>query len=159
MVRPQISITNRDDKVKTMSDVSHTAILKPGLSVASVVSTQMAIGLIRFYQRWISPIKGFRCAHRALHGGDSCSEAILKLVQARGVWSCLPDVRHRFRECALAARVYRLKLAMATVDESPAGGDPPTDRNEVPTAVHLACGSGMECCGIVGLEGCCSLLT
>lgn len=142
-----------------MSNVHRTAILNPCLSLAPDLSSRLATGLIRFYQRRISPIKGFRCAHRALHGGDSCSEAILKLVQTQGVWNCLSDVRQRFRECALAARVYRLKLALAAVDESSAEGDPPKDRNEVPTAVHLACGSGAECCGMVGLEGCCSLLT
>lgn len=142
-----------------MPDVHPTALLNPGLSVAPDLSTRVAIGMIRFYQRRISPIKGFRCAHRALHGGDSCSEAILKLVQARGVWNCLPAVRQRFRECSLAARVYRLNLAMAPDDGSLNEIEPPTDRKEVPTAMHLACGSGAECCGIVGLEGCCSLLT
>jgi len=32
--------------------------------------------LISLYQRYVSPYKGFRCAHRVLHGGDSCSEYI-----------------------------------------------------------------------------------
>lgn len=135
-----------------MSTMPRTVILQSP-------STRLVIRLIRFYQCRISPIKGFRCAHHALYGGDSCSEAILKIVQTRGLWNSLAAVRRRFRECALAARAYRLRYATAAVAEAPTDGDIPPDRNKVPTAVHLACGSGAECCGMVGLEGCCSLLT
>ena len=36
---------------------------------------QSAIVLfIVFYQRWVSPRKGYRCAHRIAHDGLSCSE-------------------------------------------------------------------------------------
>jgi putative component of membrane protein insertase Oxa1/YidC/SpoIIIJ protein YidD len=31
------------------------------------------IFLIGLYQRYLSPCKGFRCAHAAWHGGPSCS--------------------------------------------------------------------------------------
>ena len=35
--------------------------------------TSAALAAIRFYQRWISPYKGFRCAYGAHSGRCSCS--------------------------------------------------------------------------------------
>ena len=37
---------------------------------------------IALYQRWLSPHKGFCCAHAALYGGQSCSAAIAALTLA-----------------------------------------------------------------------------
>ena len=57
--------------------------------------------LIGFYQRFLSPVKGFNCAHHKLHQGDTCSDA-LRLSKAR------------FKECKTAY----IKLAQqATVLE------------------------------------------
>lgn len=58
--------------------------------------------LIRFYQKFISPYKGFRCAHAALHGGESCSEAVLKIVMNQGVFGGYGNVRKRFDACTNA---------------------------------------------------------
>ncbi|WP_084722232.1 membrane protein insertion efficiency factor YidD [Photobacterium aquae] len=55
--------------------------------------------LIRFYQRYISPYKGYRCAHAYYRQGDSCSEAIRKLVIEHGVVKSLPLARKRFQDC------------------------------------------------------------
>lgn len=47
--------------------------------VKSAVDTptrQIAIACIGGYQRYLSPHKGFVCAHRRLHGGDSCSQYV-----------------------------------------------------------------------------------
>ena len=57
---------------------------------------------IRAYQKYLSPHKGFRCAHRALHGGASCSEFARLYVLEHGVWAMPSALRLRIRECRMA---------------------------------------------------------
>jgi len=59
----------------------------------------LVILLIVFYQKFISPLKGFRCAYAVLHGGDSCSEAVKKIVRDQGPVCGYADIRTRFRAC------------------------------------------------------------
>lgn len=59
----------------------------------------LSIGL---YQRWLSPHKGFRCAHAAAFGGPSCSQAVLETVQTRGLRRGWPLVVARFSACRSA---------------------------------------------------------
>jgi putative component of membrane protein insertase Oxa1/YidC/SpoIIIJ protein YidD len=59
----------------------------------------IAILLIVFYQKFISPYKGFRCAYAVLHGGDSCSEAVKNIVRAQGLFGGYRDIRARFQAC------------------------------------------------------------
>ena len=61
--------------------------------------------VIGLYQRFVSPYKGFRCAHRALNGRCSCSEYAKRVVTRRGVFSMIPLLRRRFTECGVAAQV------------------------------------------------------
>ncbi|HIQ07804.1 MAG TPA: membrane protein insertion efficiency factor YidD, partial [Thiotrichaceae bacterium] len=50
---------------------------------------------ISLYQRNISPHKGFTCAHRGLHGGDSCSEYARKKLLEKGTFNCLKAIKQR----------------------------------------------------------------
>jgi putative component of membrane protein insertase Oxa1/YidC/SpoIIIJ protein YidD len=59
----------------------------------------LAILLIVFYQKFISPFKGFRCAYAVLRGGDSCSEAVKKIVRDKGLLGGYRDIRARFQAC------------------------------------------------------------
>lgn len=79
----------------------------PGRKTGRNFGRSLAAAVIRGYQRWISPYKGFRCAHRQLHRGLSCSEFALQAVLERGVLEALPDIRNQFRECGAAARMLR----------------------------------------------------
>lgn len=63
------------------------------------VATPFAIFAIGFYQRHISPHKGFVCAHRACHGGLSCSECAKQTIATYGFWRALPLIKARFVEC------------------------------------------------------------
>lgn len=64
------------------------------------LTASMAVGAIGAYQRYISPHKGYCCAHRVHHGGLSCSEfAKLVIADHGAVWSALPAIRLRFAEC------------------------------------------------------------
>lgn len=62
----------------------------------------IAISLIRFYQKYISPRKGFRCAHAYLHNGVSCSNAVIDIINKNGVWSSYSKVRQRMLDCRSA---------------------------------------------------------
>jgi putative component of membrane protein insertase Oxa1/YidC/SpoIIIJ protein YidD len=76
-----------------------------------------AIGL---YQRFVSPYKGFRCAHRALNGRCSCSEYAKRVVNRRGVLTLIPLLRRRFTECGVAAQVldYEARQTRRRVHEN-----------------------------------------
>ncbi|MBX2885504.1 MAG: membrane protein insertion efficiency factor YidD [Granulosicoccus sp.] len=59
---------------------------------------------IFWYKREVSPKKGFHCAHRILHRGDSCSTAVLGIVQSKGLIAGLPDIVRRFIACRQSAK-------------------------------------------------------
>ncbi|MBK6744901.1 MAG: membrane protein insertion efficiency factor YidD [Hydrogenophilales bacterium] len=64
---------------------------------------------IRGYQAYISPIKGYRCAHHMLHGGWSCSEFGLRAAMRHGVIGFLRLIRRRFVACAQANIILQTK--------------------------------------------------
>lgn len=57
------------------------------------------LGLIRLYQRWISPYKGFRCAYRVHAGGCSCSTLAYRAIRRHGVLRGLALLRERLGRC------------------------------------------------------------
>lgn len=59
--------------------------------------------MITGYQKYLSPYKGFCCAHRVWHGGDSCSEFVRQTLLQEGVLASIPKTRLRFQECKVAA--------------------------------------------------------
>lgn len=63
--------------------------------------------LIRGYQKWLSPLKGPHraCAHRVLHGGDSCSQHARALIAESGLLAAAPRAFQRFAACQQAAAV------------------------------------------------------
>lgn len=67
----------------------------------------LAIRLIRLYQKYVSPYKGYRCAHRLLHRGMSCSEFGEHVLQRRGLWEFWPLLQRRFRRCHEASLVLQ----------------------------------------------------
>ena len=54
---------------------------------------------IGWYQRSISPRKGFSCAHRVAHGGASCSVAVREQVARRGAVRAVAPSVVRFLAC------------------------------------------------------------
>lgn len=68
----------------------------------------IVVFFINVYQRYISPYKGFRCAYAALNGGDSCSEAVKKIVLEQGCFNGRQEISARFKECRKANRLLAL---------------------------------------------------
>ncbi len=67
------------------------------------------INIIEFYQKRISPIKGFQCAYRSLYGGASCSEHIKYLIKTFGFRISLRKVYNRLIDCRGAYYIVKDK--------------------------------------------------
>ena len=74
----------------------------------------IAVNCIEGYQRYISPYKGFCCAHRAVHDGASCSEWAKRAVNKVGVWGAFPLIIRRFKACQAA---YKSLVQQSTSTE------------------------------------------
>ena len=85
----------------------------------------LAIAVIKAYQRWISPRKGFRCAHRVLHGGPSCSQFVKVAIATRPWPEALQRSRLRFAACGQAKRQLRiLRSQLGEKSQSQEGRNP-----------------------------------
>ena len=62
------------------------------------------VALIRGYQRYLSPYKGYTRAHRVKFGGESCSEYGRQVFASEGWQAGLAKLRARFRDCHAASR-------------------------------------------------------
>ncbi len=68
--------------------------------------TALALAAVRAYQRWVSPHKGFACAHRVHRGGRGCSAVGARLLRRYGVWNSWPLLRQRLRACGEVHRTH-----------------------------------------------------
>lgn len=66
------------------------------------VSRSIAITMISFYQHHISPRKGYCCAYRVVHGGDSCSQYVKNVLADKSLFESTLLARRRFRDCTIA---------------------------------------------------------
>jgi putative component of membrane protein insertase Oxa1/YidC/SpoIIIJ protein YidD len=99
------------------------ATLKPG------IIDSLAIAAITGYQSYLSPYKGFRCAHRVLHQGESCSQYVKRAVQEEGLLVALRRLRLRFAECKEANRIIKIKrreylISLSSEETSDTNWDP-----------------------------------
>lgn len=70
---------------------------------------QAALALIGAYQRWISPHKGFRCAHAVQTGRRGCSTLGARAIRRRGLWNGLGMLACRLDACALSHEQLRTR--------------------------------------------------
>jgi putative component of membrane protein insertase Oxa1/YidC/SpoIIIJ protein YidD len=73
------------------------------LEVQVGILSNAAVSAIDWYQVSLSPKKGFRCAHRALHGGHSCSAAVKNNFLEQGCVAGILSVIPQARKCYAAA--------------------------------------------------------
>ncbi|ABD55891.1 membrane protein insertion efficiency factor YidD [Jannaschia sp. CCS1] len=87
--------------------------------------SKLALGAIWGYQRYVSPHKGFRCAHSVLHGGTGCSGYAKHAIRDHGLWGAIPAIRQRFRDCRSASETLRANCAVhSNWAEDQAGSSP-----------------------------------
>lgn len=113
--------------------------------VVRPASAPAASALIGLYRRHLSPRKGFRCAHAALHGGPSCSHAIEAIVNERGLLGGRAAIRTRFEACRAAAATLRA-AGLSSVGASNGGSGRPSRGRR---ARRAAC-EVLDCAGEVG---------
>jgi uncharacterized protein len=66
----------------------------------------LALAAIRFYQRYVSPYKGFRCEYSLHTGCASCSALGYRAMRRHGVFGGLSLLRERTYRCGVAHRRY-----------------------------------------------------
>ena len=59
----------------------------------------LAYGVVLFYRRYISPHKGFRCAHAALTGGPSCSTIAVEVLCHQPLSVAFPAIQGQRALC------------------------------------------------------------
>ncbi|MDX2228460.1 MAG: membrane protein insertion efficiency factor YidD [Leptolyngbyaceae cyanobacterium bins.349] len=78
-------------------------------STLDTVTRRTTSSLITAYQKWISPHKGFVCAHRVLHRGESCSQYAKRVILEQGVWNAIPLMQERFEDCKVANEILQTR--------------------------------------------------
>lgn len=73
-----------------------------------------AVAAISVYQRFLSPYKGYCCAHRAHRRGASCSGFAKSAFRDSGFLDAFNAVRARLRECAELAAAGQASAASAS---------------------------------------------
>jgi putative component of membrane protein insertase Oxa1/YidC/SpoIIIJ protein YidD len=71
----------------------------------------LAVTVIRGYQKFISPHKGFSCAHRVLYGCDSCSQYFKRVIAEEGILTAIANAKGRFQECREANEILKSRRA------------------------------------------------
>lgn len=66
--------------------------------------TWLAIKAINFYQKFISPYKGFNCAHRVATGESGCSAYGKKVINRFGFFTGFKLLERRFYDCSWHAK-------------------------------------------------------
>lgn len=69
--------------------------------------TWMALKAINFYQKFISPYKGFNCAHRVATGETGCSGYGKKVIKRFGFFTGFKLLNRRFYDCSWHAKNLR----------------------------------------------------
>ena len=69
---------------------------------------QIALLMIVFYQRHISPHKGFSCAYRQHTGHASCSNLGYRAIRRFGVFKGIGVLKMRFSKCDEVHKIHYL---------------------------------------------------
>lgn len=79
--------------------------------VLDQTSRKTAVLAIAGYQKFISPHKGFSCAHRVLYGCESCSQYFKRVVGEDGIFTAIANAKGRFQECREANQILQERRA------------------------------------------------
>lgn len=107
--------THRKDQLSSM-DANMTNPQVRRVMSASVISA------IALYQKYLSPYKGFSCAHRVLCSGVSCSSFAKAALANNALPLAIRLIRARFAECAQVASQARALRRQAAMGLAGAGG-------------------------------------
>lgn len=104
----------------------------------------LVLSAIRFYQRRLSPHKGFSCAVRVHGGKASCSALGYRAIRRHGLRQGLGILRDRLEECGETHRTWQLSRRRSEAGEC----DLPCDLScDMPDCGDWACDLLPEFCG------------
>jgi len=83
----------------------------PISNILNGVMRGLAVTAISGYQKFISPHKGFSCAHRVLYGCESCSQYFKQVVAEEGIITAIANAKGRFQECREANEILKKRRA------------------------------------------------
>ncbi|MGB3508332.1 MAG: membrane protein insertion efficiency factor YidD [Microcoleaceae cyanobacterium] len=117
---------------------------------------KIAVTLISGYQKYISPRKGFSCAHRVLYDGESCSEYIKRMFIEQDLSRAIKVANHRFTACKKAHQIIKLK-AISNSEKSEKSQKNPARKVKVKdtSKQRLNCSraiQNIDCCYLEMLE-------
>lgn len=69
----------------------------------------IVVFLISFYQRFLSPLKGFSCAYRVYHDSPSCSAYVKQAFLEQDFKVAIAMANQRFDECEQANRLLQAR--------------------------------------------------
>jgi putative component of membrane protein insertase Oxa1/YidC/SpoIIIJ protein YidD len=73
-------------------------------STFDTIAKTAALYSIDVYKTHISPKKGFSCPHRLLHGGESCSDYVKRILTEQNLTAAVLSSVQRFKDCNLASQ-------------------------------------------------------
>jgi putative component of membrane protein insertase Oxa1/YidC/SpoIIIJ protein YidD len=123
--------------------------------------SRLLVVLIRGYQRYVSPYKGYSCAHRVKYGGVSCSEYARRAIAETDWQTGLGQMRIRFQTCRAASRSLKAAQLHARVHDDAidgpggAGMASPPKEDPAPGTGGSLKAEVAECCCQGGGELCC----
>ncbi len=80
------------------------------ISRSDKLINRILVGCINFYQKNISPHKGYCCAHRSLHGSLPCSGYAKSVLLENNLYDAIKLSNQRFKECSQAEVLLRNRL-------------------------------------------------
>jgi putative component of membrane protein insertase Oxa1/YidC/SpoIIIJ protein YidD len=112
---------------------------------------------IRDYQRYISPHKGFSCAHRKLHGEASCSGYFRESVANEGLSKSLQLFPERLAECKEASLILQSQKFGSPKKDPEKAKSKEQQTKETSKAEKSDCGCGnaidpSNCCDTNGCD-------
>jgi putative component of membrane protein insertase Oxa1/YidC/SpoIIIJ protein YidD len=79
----------------------------PIANIINGATRGLAVTAISGYQKFISPHKGFSCAHRVLYGCESCSQYFKQVIAEEGILTAIANAKGRFQECREANEILK----------------------------------------------------
>ncbi|MFN5503981.1 MAG: membrane protein insertion efficiency factor YidD [Pseudanabaena sp.] len=79
----------------------------PIANIINGATRGIAVTAISGYQKFISPHKGFSCAHRVLYGCESCSQYFKQVIAEEGILTAIANANGRFQECREANEILK----------------------------------------------------
>lgn len=92
--------------VTSLSDKNNVS-LSSITSYVSSLTKMIVVFLISFYQRFLSPLKGFSCAYRVYHDSPSCSAYVKQVFLEQDFKVAIAMANQRFGECEEANRLLQ----------------------------------------------------